>query len=171
MTKLKIDGALSGAAEISLEDLRGEIYRRPGMRLMAIVELMHTERTEPAPGEDKAPSVKLGIKFIEVARGQQDERLRKAMAFLKLQRTATGTIDEELGSLNLSKSTVDQCAEDLAWEETARLRAALALVADQAGRLATGQFTDRGRVAQLKKLTKVANDLLHGFTDPGGDPS
>lgn len=164
MTKIRLEGALSGAADIALEHLRGHIYSHPGIRVMAVVELMHTERTEPAPGEDKEPSVKLGVKFLETAHGdEQDELLRTAMAFLKLQRTAYGTFDEELQAMKLSDSTMDDLADHLAWRETARLRAALALVADQLQRLTVGTFSDKKRVDQMRKLGKAAEDALNGF--------
>lgn len=171
MTKIKLESSLSGAADIALEHLRAHIYSRPGMRVMAVVELMHTERTEPAPGEDKEPSVKLGVKFLEVARGeQQDEQLRKVLAILKLQRTAEGTFDEQLQALELKQSTLEDCADNMAWLETARLRAALAMLADQVGRLAGITLDQRKQKDALRRLAKVAEDALAGVGDGSGGP-
>ncbi|MEU8886697.1 hypothetical protein [Streptomyces sp. NPDC048442] len=60
---------------------------------MAVVELSHTERTEPGPEEDKAPSVKVRITSIEVAGDEiSGGRLRSVQRDMYERRTSGGTL-------------------------------------------------------------------------------
>lgn len=166
--KLKLASAMSTSAVEAVEDLVHAIYSKPGMRVLALVELAHTERNQPAPDEDKEASVTVGIKQLEVARGDQSEILRKAMRALYVQRTARGTLDEQLDELKLSQSTLDGVGDDLALRETARLRAAMKLHADTLQRLRVGSFTEKDLRKQLDKLYNLVTTTLQWRAEDDG---
>ena len=90
MTTLKIQGKLSTAAGTALEPHIDRFYRRSGMRALAVVELAHTLRTEPAKDADQDRSVTMRITAAEVPIGDNEEVLREVMRALFLVRTATG---------------------------------------------------------------------------------
>lgn len=163
--KLKLASAMAANALEAVEDLIQPIYGRPGMRMLAVVELAHVERTQPAPDEDKEASVTVGVKHLEVARGDQAEALRKAMRALYVQRTARGTLDEQLDELQLSKDTLEGVGDDLALAETARLRAAMKLHADTLQRLRIGSFSDKDLRKQLDKLHNLVTTTLQWTGD------
>lgn len=163
--KLKLASAMAANALEAVEDLIQPIYGRPGMRMLAVVELAHVERTQPAPDEDKEASVTVGVKHLEVARGDQAEALRKAMRALYVQRTARGTLDEQLDELQLSKDTLTGVGDDLALKETARLRAAMQLHADTLQRLRIGSFTEKDLRKQLDKLHNLVTTTLQWTGD------
>ena len=125
MTKLKIQGAPGSAAKDALEPHLARIYGRPGIRVMAIVELAHVERTQPAPDSDKDASVTMRISHLEVPNDQQEGAVREAQRALFLHRTAHGTLDDA-GHLELSQDTVRLTGGMLHAVEVARLRAGLA---------------------------------------------
>jgi len=163
--KLKLASAMSSNAIEAVEDLIHPIYSKPGMRVMAVVELAHVERNQPAPDEDKEASVTVGIKHLEVARGEQAETLRKAHRALYVQRTARGTLDEQLDELKLSQDTLNGVGDDLALRETARLRAAMQLHADTLQRLRIGSFTEKDIRKQLDKLYNLVTTTLQWSGD------
>jgi hypothetical protein len=121
MTALKIRGA-STAAMTAMQPHVERIYRRSGMRVMAVVELAHIERTEPAKDADKDRSVTVRIASAEVPTGDNEDVLREVMRSLYLLRTATGTLTEE-GELALSKQTLASCVGIVGGREIARLSA------------------------------------------------
>lgn len=163
--KLKLASTMSANAIEAVEDLVQPIYSKPGMRVLAVVELAHTERTQPAPEEDKEASVTIGVKHLEIARGDQAEPLRKAMRALYVQRTARGTLDEQLDEIKLSQDTLDGVGDDLALAETARLRAAMKLHADTLQRLRIGSFTEKDLRKQLDKLYNLVTTALQWSGD------
>lgn len=61
MTTLKFDSKLGAAAAAALEPHIRPIYDRPDCTRLAIIELRHIERTQPAAGSDKDPSVRVRI--------------------------------------------------------------------------------------------------------------
>lgn len=158
--KLKLGSSLSASAQESLDDLISPLFSKPGMRILAITEWAHIERTQPAPDEGKEPSVTMGVKLIEVARGEQVEHVRKALRALHVQRTARGTLDEQLGELRLNQSVVEELGDDLALRETARLRAAMKHTADTVNRLRIGQFSEAELRKQLDKLHTILQSTL-----------
>lgn len=171
MTKVKLESALGAAAEVAIEGIRGRLYSKPGMRIMVVAEFAHTERTQPAPDEDKAATVKLGMKLMEVAHGEDQENfLRKAMQALKLQRTAYGTFDEETGQLELSASTLEDLSDDLAMREVARLRAAMAYQGDRLQRLGSQPFTEAQMRTEIRKCQKVVQAALDWREEEIGAP-
>lgn len=156
MIAIKLDGKLSTSAGDSLALHAQELYRRPGMRLVGVVELRHAERTQPAPDEDKEPSVKLRISALELANVEQEDTLRKAMEALYVHRTAHGTLDDE-GAVELSERTLKHTGDLLHAVEAARMRVGAGQWADYARRAAgVGAAT----VAELRhELDAVAKGL------------
>lgn len=166
-TKVKLDSRLGGPASASIEPIAQAIYNRPGVRLMAIVELCATERTQPAPDEDADPSVKLTIKALELAReGQHDELVRKAMQALNLQRTAYGKLGEDY-EIELSEQTLEHTAGLLQGVEVSRLRVLASHWGEYAARC--GRM-EEVTVAQLQnELQTVGKALLSALRWESGD--
>lgn len=163
--KLKLASALSPAVLESLEDLVRPLYSKPGMRIVAIAELASVDRLQVAPDEEKEPYVTVGVKAIEVAHGEQVDLLQRAARTLYVQRTAAGTLDEELGELKLSQSLLEELGTDFALRETARLRAALAHITGRISRLKSGTFSAADLRKQLAHLHEIAVQAME-FADP-----
>lgn len=124
MTTVKIDPKLSANASLGIEQHTSRLYSKPGMRILAIVELAHIERTQPAPDEDKDPTVKLGIKHLEVARGgRQEDAIRQALHALYTIRTASGTLDSD-GEVQLSERTIGETGGEVVMMTAARMQVA-----------------------------------------------
>lgn len=151
MTTIKLDTKLNGSATIALDELVSPLFANPGMRFMAVVEFAAVERTQPAPDEEKDASVKVAIKGIEVGRGEQANHLRTAMAALHRHRTATGTLDDEMG-VNLSDRTVELTGGVLDQVEAARLRVALVAHAEYISRIERGDMTLSQMRAELRTV-------------------
>jgi hypothetical protein len=124
VTNLKIAPTPTASAMQALEPHVTRIYDRPGIRIMAIAELEHTERVQPAPNSDSEPVVKMKIVGIEVPNDDQENLIRTAQRALFLARTARGTFDED-GQFQLDEATLKLAGEQLLWLECARLRAGL----------------------------------------------
>jgi hypothetical protein len=142
MTDLKIDGKLTASGTEALADHAKSLYDRLGTTRMAIVELRAIERTTPAPGEDKAPGVKLRIAGLEVATKDQEDDVRRAQRALHLQRTAQGTIDEH-GQIQISQDAIRLLGDVLHDREVARLRATVDYWAREARRVVNHSATLR----------------------------
>lgn len=151
MTAMKIKGKLAGLAVQSLFDLTKPVYDHPGVRLIGVVELAHIERSEPAPGEDQEASVTMQIKAIEIAHGDQQDHLRRAMHSLYMHRTAQGTIDEALEP-QLSESTIADLGNDLNGIEAARLRVALEEWSDYIARVLRTNLTKGAALDELRTV-------------------
>lgn len=134
---MKFVARVSASTQEALEPHVRPMYDQPGARRMAIIEFAAIERTEPAPGTETEPSVKVRIVGLEVPNREQEGAIREAQRFLHLQRSARGTFDDD-GQLELSESTLQLTGGMLAYLETARLRAALAHWRDYAQRLVHG---------------------------------
>ncbi|MEV0660150.1 hypothetical protein ACIBI3_02245 [Actinomadura luteofluorescens] len=146
MTTIKLDSKVGGDASTALEPHIPTLYSRPGVRVMAVLELAHVERTQPAPGSDKEPSVKMQITSLELPSKEQEHVIRDVLRALYLQRTAAGTLEED-GQISLTKSTLNLATGHLHATETARLRAGLShweryarRVADTTKDLAASEF-------------------------------
>jgi hypothetical protein len=137
VTQLKFDAKVSASAQEALEPHVRPMYDQPGARRMAIIEFAAIERTEPAPGTEKEPSVKVRIVGLELPNREQEPAVREAQRFLHLQRTAHGTFDDD-GQLELSDNTLRLTGGMLAYLETARLRAGLEHWREYAQRLMRG---------------------------------
>lgn len=166
MTTVKIAGKPNASAAASLEAVADWLYTHPGGRVIGVVELRHTERTEPAPDVEKDKTVSLGITMLELATLEQEDPLRKAARALFLTRTATGTLDVD-GELELSKHWLEQTAGDLAQREAVRLRAGVRAWAEKA---AAAFNTRNATDAELRhELDAVASGLLTLLTGRGVD--
>lgn len=165
MTQLKFDARVSASAQEALESHVRPMYDLPGSRRMAIIEFAAIERTEPAPGTEKEPSVKVRIVGLELPNKEQEPAIREAQRFLHLQRTAHGTFDGD-GQLELSDSTLRLTGGMLAYLETARLRAGLSHWRDYANRMVHGPELTLSEVrnemqAMAEGLTAVLNTARH----------
>lgn len=109
MTKMKV-GALSAAAQAALEPHVGRVYASPGSTFLCIAEYEHVERTQPGPRSDKEAQVTVVPTSLEVAVGEHAHPIREAMRALYTLRTATGTLDEDSGQIELSENTIRQTA-------------------------------------------------------------
>ena len=134
MTAIKLDGKPATAAGDALAPHAQRLYATPGMRIIGVVELAHVERTEPAPDEDKEPSVKLRITHLELANAEQEAVLREAQRALYLHRTAQGTLGED-GDIELARHTLAATGNRLTAIEAARLHVALQHWADYGRRV------------------------------------
>lgn len=133
MTKVKIDSNIGGGPAAALEPHVLSLYARPGARVMVIGELAHVERTQPAPDTDGQPSVKMRLTSMEIASREQEGAVREAQRALYLQRTASGTLDDD-GEIMLTESTLKLTSGLLTDIECARLRTGLAHWASYARR-------------------------------------
>jgi hypothetical protein len=146
VTKIKLDSAMANAAQDALTPHVARLYSSLGTRIVVVA----VERTQPAADEDKEAAVKLAIKHLEVANGDQEEAVRQALRALHTQRTAYGTITEQQ-DIELSERTLAQCAGELNLIEAARLHVAIE------------RWTDYARQAiNNGKLT--ASELRHELT-------
>ncbi|MFE6225442.1 hypothetical protein [Streptomyces sp. NPDC057854] len=92
---VKLDSKILTDVAEALEPYASAMFKQRAGRWMAVVELSHTERTEPGPEEDKNPSVKVRVTQIEVAADAVTEgRLRGLQREMYQRRTDAGTLDE-----------------------------------------------------------------------------
>ncbi|MFF7966697.1 hypothetical protein ACFZC3_15185 [Streptomyces sp. NPDC007903] len=164
MTQLKFDAKVSASAQEALEPHVRPLYNQPGGRRMAIIEFAAIERTEPAPGTEKEPSVKVRIVGLELPNREQEGTLREAQRFLHLQRTARGTLDDD-GQLELSDSTLRLTGGMLAYLETARLRAGLDHWREYALRLMRGPDLT---VTEMRHEMQALSDGLTALLNTAG---
>lgn len=157
MTVLKVVGNPSSGAMQALEPHIAGLYDRPGVHLMAIVEMVHVERIQPAPGADGKPTVKMKIISCEVPNEDQEGVIRTAQRALYLARTARGTLDED-GRLKLDEDTLKRTAGELLWIECARLRAGLGHWTAYAQRVA-GASAQFSTTEMAHELQSVADGL------------
>lgn len=134
MTALKFTGKPTAAAMQALEPHITRLYNAPGARVMAVIEMAHVERLQPAPGSDKDASVGMKITACEIPTREQEGAIREAQRALYLQRTARGTLDED-GQMTLDDDTLKMTAGLLMSIECARLRAGLQHWTDYARRV------------------------------------
>lgn len=90
---VKVDSKILADVAEALEPFADDMFKDRHGRWMAVVELAHTERTEPGPEEDKAPAVKIRIVGIEVAGDELSAgRLRSVQREMYERRTSGGTL-------------------------------------------------------------------------------
>ncbi|WP_213452865.1 hypothetical protein [Rhizomonospora bruguierae] len=166
MTVIKLDTKPATNAALALERHAQRLYARPGVRIVGVCELAHVERTQPAPDEDKEPTVKLRVVHLEVANPEQEDSLRQAMEALYLHRSAQGTLGED-GDIELSERTIKLTSGLLHAVEAARRRTAVAHWASYARRalgvpnLATSEIRH--------ELDAVATGLEMVLSPDGGE--
>ncbi|MFJ9114427.1 hypothetical protein ACIRJO_02640 [Streptomyces sp. NPDC102394] len=166
MTQMKFDGKVSASAQEALEPHIRPVYSTPAARRLFIGEFAAIERTEPAPGSEKEASVKVRIVALELPNEGQEGYVREALRFLHLQRTARGTLDDE-GQLELDEATLRLTGGQLAYLETARLRAGLNHWAQYARRvLHTPNITVTEALHEMKT---VADGLTAALDGASGD--
>lgn len=156
MTNLKIEAKPAASAAEALEPHVRRLYDQPGLHLMFIGELVHVERTQPAPGTDKLPVVKVRIIHVEIPNAEQEPLLREAQRALFMHRTASGTLQDD-GQLELHPDTLRLLAGHLHAEEAARLRVQLQHWERYARRSSTSPSPSMSEVRE--ELRTVADGL------------
>jgi hypothetical protein len=161
MTILKIIGNPASGAMQALEPHVARMYAVPGLRMMAIIEMAHVERVQPAPGADGTPTVRMKITGCEVPNREQEGTVREAQRALFLARTARGTLDEE-GMLQLDEATLKLTPGLLMSIECARLRAGLNHWEQQARRIvaAAGKLTGTEIAHELQAVADGLTAVL-----------
>lgn len=134
MPVVKLESKLGTEAAEALEELAPALYGTRGARILGVVELWASERSQVEADSGKIPYVKLTMTDLEIANSTQEDSLREAMRALYLHRTAHGTLDVD-GELELSSRTVELTAGNLHAHEAARLRATTKHWADYADRV------------------------------------
>ncbi|MEV4974412.1 hypothetical protein [Streptomyces scopuliridis] len=171
MTQIKFDAKVSATASEALEPHVRPVYDTPGSRRMAIIEMAHIERTQPAPGSEKEPVVRVRIVGLELPTAEQEGYVREAQRFLHLQRTARGTLDDD-GQLELDDHTLRLTGGHLAYMETARLRAALTHWASYARRVMhTPNLIDSELRHEMKAVADGLTAALSGARADDADDS
>lgn len=169
MTQLKFDPKVSASAQEALEPHVRPVYATPASRRLFIGEFAAIERTEPAPGSEKEASVKVRIVSLELPNEGQEGYVREALRFLHLQRTARGTLDDD-GQLELDESTLRLTGGQLAYLETARLRAALNHWMHYARRvLHTPNLTVTEAMHEVKTVADGLSAALEGALGDGDE--
>ncbi|MFE6362916.1 hypothetical protein ACFVP3_23320 [Streptomyces sp. NPDC057806] len=169
MTQLKFDAKVSASAQEALEPHVRPVYATPAARRLFIGEFAAIERMEPAPGSEKEASVKVRIVALELPNESQEGYVREALRFLHLQRTARGTLDDD-GQLELDESTLRLTGNQLAYLETARLRAGLNHWAQYARRvLHTPNITVTEALHEMKTVADGLTAALNGARGDGDD--
>jgi hypothetical protein len=157
VTVVKLKAQLAGNASMALEPHVPVLYAVPGKRIVGIVELGAVERSQPAPGEDKDPSVTLQIKSMEIAVDRCEDHLREALRALHTQRTAYGTLNAD-SDVELSESTIERLGADVIATEAARLHVAIQRWGDYA-RQVVGNPKLTASAVRIEMAT-VADGLL-----------
>lgn len=161
MTAVKLASKLSNQALDGLAEYVPGLYANPGKRVIAIVELAHIERNQPAPDEDKEASVTLGIKHLEIANPEQENAVRQALRALYTLRTAYGSLTEA-ADVELGEETLRRCAGELSVIEAARLHVAIERWAEFAGKVLHDDRLSAGTLRQeLRTLADGLRAAIH----------
>lgn len=166
MTTLKLGAKPSTAAMQAIEPHIRRLYARSGIRVMAVVELAHVERTEPAADADKPATVTMRITHLEIPAPDQEESIREVLRSLYLQRTAVGTLDEE-GALILSKQTIKDAGGIVTYTAMARLSAGVHHWAAYLARVNTNADLT---VGELRHELDAVRDGLRGLLGATDEP-
>lgn len=162
MTSIKLDSKVATNANDALLPHVGNLYANLGKRIVGVVELAATERSQPAPDEDKEAAVKLQIKHLEIASPEQEEPIRETLRALYTHRTAYGKLDED-GEVELSERTIADCAGRVNAIEAARLHTAVEHWGDYARQASrNGKLT----AAEVRRELTTVADALHALIHP-----
>ena len=168
MTTAKLDGKFSTQVGDVLaphvDPLMAKLRTGKVDQLLVVGTLVPVERTEPTPGEDKEPSLKLRLTSAEIPGGDQVEPLREVQRALFLVRTATGTLDEE-GQVQLAKHTLAGAGGQVAYLAAARLRAGVDQWAKQARAATTARLSGQEMWHEMERIADGLQALLGGL-DP-----
>lgn len=168
MTTAKIDSKFSTqvgeALALHIDSLMAKLRAGRVETLHIVGTLVPSERTEPTPGEDKEPSVKLRLVSLEIPDSEQAEAVREVQRALWLSRTATGTLDEE-GEVQLAKHTLKDAGGDIAQITAARLRAGVDQWAKEASKATTSSLSASEMWHEMERLRDGLFALLGAQTD------
>lgn len=159
MIDVKIEGKVGTDAAAGLEPHARSLYDNEGCRVLAIVELVDTERNVPAPGRDKTASVKLQIISLEIPTAEQENVIREAQRALYLERTADGTLDES-GAISLYEGTLDNIGAILHDHEVARLRTGLNHWARHARHVNAAHYSHTELLREMKVISEGLADVV-----------
>lgn len=162
----KINPGLVGGDRTASIDLYAQrLYDNPGMAVMAVVELRHVDRVDPAEGvSTKDPRVNLRIEALEVApAGSTEDTLRDVERALYLARTANGTLGSE-DEIAFAEQTLEYAAGLVGGHETARLRVVLDWVLTQVEKICDN---DKHRDADRRRLLREALAKASAARDAG----
>lgn len=162
MTVLKLESGSSVKAAEVLQPHIQRLYADPRARFMAVCEFAHSERTQPGPESDKAPSVKVKLVEIEIPVGDQVDLIREAQRALYLTRTAQGTLTEEL-DLELSSQTLDRLADNLTYADAVRLAAGVKVWLDY---VLAALVKPKATVASVRQDMAAVRDGLRSLIEP-----
>jgi hypothetical protein len=147
------------------------LYDSPGRSIVAIVEMRHDTRLQPASGSDAKPTVTVKITGCEVANADQEGALREAQRALFLMRTAAGTFDQDTGQVDLAEDTMRRTGGLLTAIEVAKLRAGLLhwaaygqSVVDTAHRMSATELTH-----EMDAIVTGLKAVLGSADNPIGD--
>jgi hypothetical protein len=168
VTTIKIDAKIGGNPAAAFEPHVPALYSRPGCRILVVAELAHVERTQPAPDTEGTPSVKMRISSLEIASKEQEGALREALRALYLQRTASGTLDDD-GQMVLTDHTLKMTAALMTDIEVARLRAGLARWTEYARRVAGDNRLTQSEIRH--ELQSVADGMASTLSRAAVDTS
>jgi len=169
VTVLKIQGKPSTAAMQALAPHVQRIYARSGVRVMAVVELAHSERTEPASDAEKEPSVTMRITSLEVPNPDQEGAIRAVQRALFIERTAVGTLDAE-GEIELSKQTLKDAGGIVTQLALARLAAGVHHWRNYVRRVAASEKLTVGELHhELDAIAEGLDGVLGRFGADGGE--
>lgn len=168
MTTLKLDGTPGSGALAGIEAHVPGIYNDPGRKFVAIVELAHIERVQPAPDADKEPSVKCKVISCEIPVGEQVDAVRSALRALWLRRTAQGTLTEQL-DVEMTERTLERLGGELAYLDTVRQQAGISAFARYAEDACSRAKPTVGELrADLKALRDGLRALASGVDQVTG---
>lgn len=158
-------GLVGGDRTASIDLYAARLYDNPGMAVMAVVELRHVDRVDPAPGvSDKDPRVNLRIEALEVApAGGPEDTLREVERALHVARTAGGTLGGD-DDVKLAEQTMEQVAGWITGHEVARLRVILDWVLDRVGGIVEA---DKHRDADRRRLIREVLEKAEKARDTG----
>ena len=155
--KTKLATKMGANAESVMEIHAPALYAKLGSSRVGIVEIVSTERTEVANHDDDQVSVTLRIRHLELASPAAEDDMRRALKALFTQRTAYGTMTEDL-DVELSQTTIEKLAGDMVAVENARLRVAQ----ERASAFINGVLTSAGlNASELRAEFRKVGDLLH----------
>jgi len=153
--KVKLSANLNSAGNSALDDVVPRLYNHLGMRIIGVVEFTAAERNEIGPEEEGDPWVKLRVSGIEIARDDNEHRLREAFRALKVSRTAYGTLTEDF-DVSLADRLMKDLGGDLALGEAARMRTGVVELSHYAQQAAHADLTIEGL---RKELATIAGAL------------
>lgn len=162
MTTAKIAGAVGASAAAGLTPYIDDLYKHPGKRVLAIVELRHVEKTEPIADTEREPSVKLAVTELEVAAGDKEDPVREALQALYVHRTAHGTLTEH-GDVQIAESTLRTFGGDLHAIESARLGVSIKVLREQAMSILSSPEASVGQLrADIRRLVNRFDTVMGG---------